>query len=201
MTNEVSPNTNNTHLCINLNKIHKNFLKLPIGKLVFITIKDNSQRSVWCKIDKVRKWLSKFSDHYFIVRGRVNGFHFHVLALKKHTNIRLFKGIHMRFDPVSVVKRESSYDFNEPYHESHPCSVDYRWGVNIMEVNQEIRMKFGGLKSSLPSRIKAKAYRQLRKLRINDDVGRILNYLVKNINESCYPTVYEDYYITTNLVN
>lgn len=202
MTNEVSPIFKIRGTPVDLKDIYTDFCKIPFSKLRLITIKDNAQRYVWTRMDKPRKWLDRFCSSYFIVRSPVGGYHFHALACLNDVSMRVYKGIHINILPVGEKKETMLRDFSEPYHEPHPCrDVCYRWGVDIMEVNQELRLRFGFQKTSLPSRLRAKRYRQMRKLNISDNIGRIINYLVKNANENLEPMPYDDYIYKRLLIN
>lgn len=225
MTNEVSPIFKIRGDPVSLQNIYDKFKKVNPSLVVLITLKDNQQRPTWSNMDKVRKWLCKFSDLFFLVKSPVNGIHFHAIAKIDRNKLRVFKGVHLRIDPVGKSKPKSVGDFNEPYHEAHPMTrhdtritrlsnevylsnsvctfrsditihlkIPYLWRVQIMEVTKEIRLRFGGKKTSLPSRIKAKKYRLMRKLKMNDNIGRVINYLVKNANENLNPVPYDHYY-------
>jgi len=52
-------------------------LKYPYSRLYFITIKDNSQQ--W-DINKVNSWVRRYSNNYYIVKGKKNGDHFHLIC-------------------------------------------------------------------------------------------------------------------------
>lgn len=73
-------------------KVLPPLLNYPLSRIVFITIKDNSQK--W-KIGKVNDWIRRYSNNYYIVRGVNGGVHFHLIAgIEKNKTIVPVKNIH-----------------------------------------------------------------------------------------------------------
>lgn len=242
MANVVSPIIKKNPLGDELKNVYQFFSKKPFNKCFFITLKDNQQRPAWKKMDKVRKWISKFSSHYIIVRSPKEGVHFHALVFADRNRITFFKGIHIKIDPIAKPDNNKIIDFEQfKRSEPHPCfpynketickcgavyykyhgydphgfdpelcahdgylyHVKYKAGVQIMEVNSELRQKFGGFKMSLcareKGRIAARRYKTMRALKASGNFGRVLNYLIQNFNENPIPDLFKDIYISTNI--
>lgn len=152
----------------------------PMKNMMFFTFKDNSGRYIL--MDKVRKWAAKWSNHYLIVRSPVGGIHFHGLCVRNGTAIRYLKGIHLNLQCLgSNVERLPIIP--EPHHETHPFIPDYKVSANFMSVMSDIRHLFGGPKTSLPTRIKARKARMKSSITRKSHVDNCLDYLRKNFNE------------------
>lgn len=162
---------------------------IPLSKLYFFTFKDNSGR--YHKMDKVRKWCSKWASHYIIVRSPEGGIHFHGIGVKsENLSIRYLKGIHLRVSPLGDKKEPLSWDRDTVIHETHPLIYDYEMSVRHMCVMDELRQHFKKSQrgfncpmSSLTSRIKSRKARLRRAKRRTTHVERTLGYLEKNFFE------------------
>lgn len=155
--------------------------KLSLTKLHFFTFKDNTGR--YDKMDPVRKWCSKWADHYLIVRSPVHGIHFHGMAVRNGKAIRYLKGIHLHIQPLGDKRERLPIEFNEISYPTHPLIHNYRVSVYHMDVMKELRLKFGGPKSSLIDRIKNKKARTKSCLHRNTHVNNSIAYLRKNFFE------------------
>lgn len=154
-----------------------------ISSLMFFTFKDNSGK--YTKMDKVRKWVSKWATTYIIVRSPVGGYHFHGIGKQmQNTAIRHLRGIHLHIQPLGDKKEKLWIPTETPTYESHPLIDNYTVSVFHMDVMRQLRLKFGGKKTSLPARLQARASR-MRSLTIRDrHLKRSIEYLKKNYNES-----------------
>lgn len=54
--------------------------KSSFSRILFITIRDPNQSSVWCKIGKVNDWIRKYTKNYYIVMSPLGGIHFHLIC-------------------------------------------------------------------------------------------------------------------------
>lgn len=155
---------------------------VPLSKLMFFTFKDNSGK--YHKMDKVRKWCSRWSHHHLIVRSPVGGFHFHGLALRNDKTINYLKGIHLDIQPVGDGPRDPVIPQPGviPYP-SHPYIKDYEVSSNFMVLMRELRERFGGPRASLPDRIRSRKARMKGKLHHSRHINSIMDYLKKNFYE------------------
>lgn len=151
-----------------------------LRKLHFFTFKDNSGR--YTRMDKVRKWCAKWADHYLIVRSPVGGIHFHGLAVRNGTALRYLKGIHLHIQPMGDKKERLLVEV-EPSYPTHPLITDYHVSVLHMDVMRELRAQFGGPKTSLIVRIKARKARTKICSHRNTHVNNAIAYLRKNFFE------------------
>lgn len=160
------------------------FIKpVAISKLLFFTFKDNSGK--YHKMDKVRKWCSKWASHFIIVRSPVGGIHFHGIGVKiEHLTVRYLKGIHLHVQPLGERKEERSMPTDYSY-EAHPCISNYEVSTNFMLVMAEIRARFPekNKKTSLPARIRSRVKRAEKKIHDSLHVHNTIMYLQKNFRE------------------
>lgn len=181
-----APNTNTTPpvseiFNISRDKFLTKIKNAPMSKIIFFTFKDNSGK--YDKMDRVRKWVSRWASHYLIVRSPEGGIHFHGLGLVNGMSIRHLKGIHLHITPLGDAKKEQLLVEHLPTHPSHPLINDYKVSVRFMCVMRELREQFGGPKSSIMDRIKSRKHRERKKLNVNAHVGRVVEYLRKNFYE------------------
>jgi len=152
-----------------------------LQNLTFFTFKDNSGRYI--KMDKVRKWCSRWADHYVIVRSPVGGIHFHGLAIRNGRAIIYLKGIHLNLQPLGDKKERLPIEFLEPSYPVHPLITNYQVSVLHMDVMRELRTKFGGTKTSLIDLIKGRKARTKSCSHRNRHVNSTINYLRQNFFE------------------
>lgn len=165
---------------ISSNRFLSKIKTASLTNLTFFTFKDNTGRHD--KMDKVRKWCAKWADHYIIVRSPVGGVHFHGLGLRNGSSIRYLKGIHLRIEPLGD-KRERLPIEITPSYPTHPLITNYKTSVRHMDVMKELRALFGGPKTPLFTRIKARKARTTRIAHVNTHVNRSIAYLRKNFDE------------------
>lgn len=168
----------------------KQLKKFPQKRLIFVTIKDNSQKTKWIKIGKVNDWIRRYSKTYFIVKGTNGGIHFHLIAgIESNKTVKPQKGIHFHIRNIGIVKslltgeeivelstsaRQSAYYKSEKFEEL-TSDVDIECQCIISQITAMIKSHWH--KVSLRSKTK------LRKLKVSDNVDRAINYLLKNLEE------------------
>lgn len=97
----------------------------PKKRILFITIRDNTQKTKWCTIGKVNDWIRRYSRHYWIVRGTKGGIHFHLLAgILPDKRVKPQKGIH--FHIKSLDHKETLYTDYEELQQSKDKAVYFR---------------------------------------------------------------------------
>lgn len=184
MRNEVKHRSEATLNSIPTNVFVKKLKAYPLGRILFITIRDPKQSERWCKIGKANDWIRRYSTCYFIVKGTNGGTHFHMLAgIEKNRKPIPVKGIH--FHIVDLKRKQETLTI--------PDIQEVERGKFIAETirnKQIIRMEipFTCLKIAqmiksyfLKKRNKEKA--DERKAKKQDDITRIIDYLFTNLNE------------------
>lgn len=206
MTNEVSP----------LSILPKGFLpalaRMPKSRIIFVTIKDNAQGTKWCKLGKASDWLRRYSDIYFIVKGTCGGTHFHAVAgLKPGANPTPVKGIHFHIknlsnaDAIALTREEVS-----EVVESTQKAVYYRRErlERLIYFNCDKPTSCLCVVSQIASmitrywRLKADRFKRKRaKAAKATDLGRIIDYLFKNLDEPRVGSIsqYNDYIVRLKL--
>lgn len=168
------------------------FIKYPLKRLFFITVKDNSQKTKWVSIGKVNDWVRKYSTTYNIVRGTNGGNHFHMLVGTRvdAKPFRFPKGIHFHVQNVLAEKpipycedtlsqlceskrmRELIYDdLISKYHVSLSA-----WQQDALrQICYSIHHR-AGIAAARVNQVR----RQTKKER---SIQRVLDYLDQNVNE------------------
>lgn len=155
-----------------------------VSTLVFITIKDNSQKTRWTKIGKVNDWVRRYSKLYWIVKGTNGGTHFHVIAsIEKGKRLRYCKGIHMHVRPLSDKKpfdmtREEIDEINQAKD-----TIDYLIKLRSEIYSNDICVKISKMikKYWLKKQVTKKGI--IAKQNKNDNIGRVYDYMLRNYNE------------------
>lgn len=180
------------------------YTRYPRKRLVFITIKDNSQKTRWVQIGKINDWIRKYSTTYAIVRGTENGTHFHILAgLKDDKPMRFQKGIH--FHVKYLTKKTGSFTRDDQQwalegkdmadsirakniiHTQYNLTDDQQ--MALQGICDEIR-KINDRKVARASRVKSLTRKE-------KDIQDVIDYLHKNLNEPREgdTRVYHDYIV------
>ena len=177
------------------------FVKYPLKRLMFITIKDNTQKSKWTSIGKVNDWIRRYSTTYYIVRGTQGGSHFHLLAgVKPNVTFRFQKGIHFYVKDLaskSVYSREDAEqaragrDLAEYIRDEKFTYCAYDLEVEqqncLKQLCAEIRLYFKRKRD----KIKRVEYKDSKHKKIQC----VLDYLQKNLDEEREDQIdqYKDY--------
>lgn len=166
--------------------------KVPRSRLFFITVRDASKK---LNINKFRKWLDKFTDHYMVVNSPVGGVHFHVLASTIKPLPYLKGNVHLHIQPL---QKERDYVappmFQTDSYVDHPI-IPGSVGRFLMAVNESIRLLFNQPRTGLPQRLKARINANRARGQKSKDVSGCVNYLIKNYNENPNPIYYTNMYI------
>lgn len=166
------------------------FSKFPLKRLLFITVRDNTQKSKWIRIGKINDWIRRYSDCYYIVRGTEGGIHFHMLAgIRVGAILRFPKGIHFcvrllgkkpQWDPDLARMDREARDFSTMIREetfealSEQCLEPWQQ-ESLQEICNAIHAHF--------RRQRARTKRAVAKNRKEQEISRVLNYLQKNLDE------------------
>lgn len=179
------------------NSIQKFFAKLskfPRSKTEFFTLKSYGDKY---SIDKVRKWLSKFSNCFMIVKSPVGGNHYHGAyhAIKKPGQLnRGTKFTHHVIgnnDGKMRVVPEQKY---API--PHPSDdIPYQIGVLMMIVCESIRDNYGVHDNNIVARVKARCARRRAKKKLDFHMNEVNKYLLKNYLENSEPMYYDHLFI------
>lgn len=180
------------------------FLKYPLKRLFFITIKDNTQKSRWCSIGKINDWIRRYSTTYNIVRGTQGGTHFHILAGTR-ADARAFrfqKGIH--FDVRCLAGNSRSGFTHEALGwmlEGQDLSAEImsnnvdNYQCEITPHQQDLLKIICDSIRKLRKKKKDKETRETRKTAKEKTIQRLLDYLRKNVLEprEDEPYMFHDY--------
>lgn len=172
--------------------VGKIFEKYPKSRVVFITIKDNTADPIskWKKIGKINDWIRRYAEKYAIVRGMNNGIHFHLIAgLKTNTTLRVQKGIH--FDIQYLNKKEPNpipSDWNEIAQGADLSEYIIQEKFEFLSYSlaiwqQELLKKLCISVRKYHANKRTKVQNQVRKKQNRTAIDRILNYMIKNLDE------------------
>lgn len=162
----------------------------PYKRLAFITIKDNTQKTKWCEISKVRTWMRRYSDHYIIIRGQKGGTHFHILAgIKPNARIKPQKGIHFHIKYLNDEIKEFFLEDAADREAIRKC--EYYRQEKFDEMTSEIHIDCKEIIYQLNAMIKLywKTKKRKNLLRKKKDqkarkILQVIRYLQQNLEEN-----------------
>lgn len=185
MTNVVSPIS-----ILPSDNFIKKLKRYPRSRIVFVTVKDNSQNGVWTRIGKINDWIRRYSSVYFIVKGTNGGTHFHLIAgIKPNANLVPKKGIHFRIINLSAGVSRLTMDEVADARESRERYDIYKNSVFerlTLEESVECTCIISQIVAMIKKHYQLKRQRSkatTRRLKVSDDIDRIILYLLKNLEE------------------
>lgn len=190
-------------LSLEISSLSTRLEKYPLSRLMFITIRDPTQKSKWCEISKVRSWIRRYSTDYVIVRGLVGGIHYHILAgILPNKTVKCQKGIHFNIkslsDPKSTTvcyptpedvqdRLKVLYYRNQKY-EDLTIDIDIECQCIISQINAMIKKYWKSRK--------AKASKRKCLTKKSENINNVIAYLQKNLDENVEPELYVNYWHT-----
>ena len=158
----------------------------PLGRILFITVRDPKQSPLWCKLGKVNDWVRRYSNNYFIVKGTHGGIHFHIIAgLIPNRVPKPVKGIH--FHIQDLTSKKEKYPRDDAVEESR------RYDNHIAEcIVKSMIIRLGvppqcqELSAMVKSFFRKKKNRETRTralTRKEQDIENLINYQAKNLEE------------------
>lgn len=170
--------------------VTNSFMKYPLKRLFFITIKDNSKKTKWMKIGKVNDWIRRYSTTYYIVRGTEGGTHFHLLAgIKPNHQPKPQKGIHFHFKSLGT---KTEFDpvidqMNREGRDQHIAEVEDNFEhltqAVLTPVQQTQMQAICAAIHAYFKKVKQRSKRHANKTKKENTIISVLSYLDKNLNE------------------
>lgn len=166
------------------------FLKYPRKRLLFITVKDNTQKSKWTSIGKINDWIRRYSTTYTIVRGTEGGSHFHMLAgIKPNSDLKCQKGIHFYIknllkDNIPYTREDEQFRREAEDHKLRILDDRITLTQHQLTLDQQLQLSIiceSVLKHFQKKRNKIKNADS--KTKKQEDIQSVLNYLYKNLTE------------------
>lgn len=154
-----------------LEDVRKDFLSILYStakyKVRFATIKDNSSKTQFEKIDKVKTWVRRYSKTYWIMRGANNGTHWHIIMILKDVKKKItpIKGVHFNIKSVKSMATSKCSYLMKYMSLFDACSK--------LEVCEEIRKI-----------VKRESPTCVRFARDTEDYDRLTGYMIKNAEEN-----------------
>uniref|UniRef100_UPI004047D844 hypothetical protein n=1 Tax=Polynucleobacter sp. TaxID=2029855 RepID=UPI004047D844 len=159
-------------------------------RLLFITVKDNTQKSKWISIGKINDWIRRYSTTYTIVRGTEGGSHFHMLAgVKPNSDLKCQKGIHFHIKNLLTDKIPYTRDDEQYRRDAEDLKLhilDDRITLTQYQLTLEQQHQLSQICKSVLKHFKTKTDKIKtadKKTKKQKDIQSVLDYLTKNLNE------------------
>ncbi len=177
--------------------------KIVLSKIVFFTLRCGRNSY---SMDKVRKWLSRFSDLYIIVQSPKAGIHYHGCFVPLKKVAQLNRGVHFTSHSLGSQQEKLLNEPCEPMgHPAHPLIPHYSVGSQLLLVCEEIRRTMS-LKNETPykpidmiKRVQGRRSRRRAKDKKAFHLNSVKDYLIKNFEENKVPAYYDHLIITMSV--
>lgn len=187
-----------------LDEVLEHFKKTPKTKLYKISTLPNGKD---VSLDHFRKYVSKFSDKYFIVQGAAGGKHYHGLLTLDRPMKRWLKqkiSPNRGFSPLFPKKENPYFDINDIQEIERAKHVSQTITTNqIIQTTPSqhlaialcIQRKYDEFIRKEKERSKRMNSQQKYKKEYSMAMEGWYNYLIKNINENALPHLKYNHYL------
>ena len=183
--------------------------KFPYCRLIFVTIRDPSQK---CNIGKAYDWIKKRSDVFYIVMSPHGGTHFHLIAgLKSGSNTIPLKRYHFNVQTLGDPKSDAtSFEFpsleerKEAFIKERVKSIDRQTIVLRLRIPHECLAISRAVLKHFSTRLNRRK-RIEKETKKTQHINRVLTYMNRNLYEDrsddYYPDKYVDYILKCPVTN